>query len=896
MNSAQYLVYQYDPDARTDQDTDDTLVEGGAPTLPLPVVPDDITAGSHYVVREILFSLPLPGWGPLNWRALIDPATAAVLYLRALVASATGCVFVRDPITTTGNPFTGCSPAPALDPLRTTVDLLGLDPPVGGVQNLRGHFVALTDTDLPTVAPPTTTAPFSFCYTATSDDFAATNAYVHYDSVYRLVEGMGFNIATYFDGTAFPVPVDHQGFGSQVNAAAHGNAAGNGMGRFRNGLATAGCPVGIATDFRVVIHEFGHTLLWDHVNSPNFGWCHSAGDTLGAILCDADSRAPDRFLTFPFVNIGRRHDRDVAAGWAWGGAQDNTQYGSEQILSTTMFRVYRVTGGDDVNLDVKRFAARYLAFLIIKAIGTLTVTTSNPVIYVNALMDADDSTVNFEGHPGGAWHKVIRWSFERQGLFQPAGAPSPVVQPGAPPAVDVYVDDGRGGGYEPYLADFTGTTDLWNRHAADAGTTHESARLGVPNHVYVRVRNRGTQAATGVSVTLFRADPAGGLIWPTNWTQAGVALPVPAGIPAGGQVIVGPLTWTPQVAGQESLLVSVSATGDLSNADTVNGPLPHWRLVPFDNNLAQRTVATEPAVTGDLHVPAVNSAGRLWHTIRFADGSWHPFGDVEGQTGDMGTLRQATCASIAGDVHLIAVNSAGRLWHTIRFADGSWQPFGDVEGQTGDMGSLTGASSASVGGDVHALAVNSAGRLWHTIRFADGSWQPFGDVEGQTGDMGTLRQASCASIGGDVHVIAVNSAGRLWHTIRFADGSWQPFGDVEGQTGDMGTLRQASCASIGGDVHVIAVNSAGRLWHTIRFADGSWQPFGDVEGQTGDMGTLRQASCASIGGDVHVIAVNSAGRLWHTIRFADGSWQPFGDVEGQTGDMGTLTEASCSST
>ena len=695
INSARYLVYAYDPDARADNETDDNLVQDGAPTLPLPPVPAEIQPGSYYVVREILFALPLPEWGPLDWRALIDPATSTVLYLRAFVASATGCVMLRDPITTTGNPFTGCSPAGTLDPLRTNVNLLGLDAPVAGVQNLRGHFVALTDTDLPTVAAPTTTSPFNFCYTATSDNFAATNAYVHYDSVYRLVEGMGFNIATFFDGTAFPVPVDHQGFGNQVNAAAHGNAAGNGMGRFRNGLAAAGCPVGIATDFRVVIHEFGHTLLWDHVNSPNFGWCHSAGDTLGAILCDADSKAPDRFLTFPFVNIGRRHDRPVGGGWAWGGIQDNTQYGSEQILSTTLFRVYRVTGGDDVDLDVKRFAARYLAFLIIKAIGTLTVTTTNPVVYVNALLNADQSTLNFEGHPGGAWHKVIRWSFERQGLFQPPGAPTPVVSPGAPPNVDVFIDDGRAGGYEPFLADFSGTTELWNRHATDGGATHETARLGVPNHVYVRVRNRGTQPATGVSVKLFRSDPAGGLVWPTHWTQAGAPVLVPAPIPAGGQVVVGPLTWIPQVAGQEALLASVSAVGDVSNADTVNGPLPHWRLIPFDNNLAQRNVVTETAVTGDVHVPAVNSDGHLWHTIRFADGSWQPFGDVEGQTGEMGTLRQASCASVGGDVHVTAVNSAGRLWHTIRFADGSWQPFGDVEGQTGEMGTLSQASCSS---------------------------------------------------------------------------------------------------------------------------------------------------------------------------------------------------------
>ena len=161
----------------------------------------------------------------------------------------------------------------------------------------------MVNTNPPNINPPTG----NFSYSVPTDDFAAVNAYHHCDAAFRMVQEMGFDIRNYFDGTNFPVPVDHRSdfgdgscpLGNCVNARADGNWSFTGSGGFQFALAAENCKVGIAADRRVVLHEFGHALLWDSVHSPNFGFAHSAGDSLAAILLDPESRSPDRFQTFP---------------------------------------------------------------------------------------------------------------------------------------------------------------------------------------------------------------------------------------------------------------------------------------------------------------------------------------------------------------------------------------------------------------------------------------------------------------------------------------------------------------------------------------------------------------------------------------------------------------------
>ncbi|HKG48408.1 MAG TPA: hypothetical protein VKB02_16845 [Pyrinomonadaceae bacterium] len=641
------LIYQYDPDRRIDPELNTSggdSFECGPPKLNLPPLPAAIQPGQHYVVTEVLFSLAVDEVGPVNWRVFIEEQTGAALYVRALIACATGQIFRTDPLTAGAGPaVTPIAGAPVLNPFRSIVTLEGLTN--GNPQALSGQFVKLVDSEAPGVPAPTrANPPANFFFDAPSREFAAANAYHHCDGLFRLMQGMGFNLSTYFDGTAFPVPVDASAFNDIINARAPGNATGTGSGGFLFGLAGTPFPaVSIAADVRVVLHEFGHTILWDSVHSPNFGFAHSAGDSLAAILMDPESAlrtdAVRRFHTFPWILPNRLHGRDVAAGWGWGGAQDVGGYNSEQILSTTHFRLYRSLGGDSSDLVRRKMAARQAVYLIFRAVGSLAsnpVTPSpNPGVYATALMNADIGTANFEGYRGGAFHKVVRWAFEKQGLFQAAGAPVPVKRPGAPPKVDVYINDGvdyqgnqRNGEYM-YQPVHWDCRDIWNRLNAGAGGgggVHETPVVGRTNFAYVKVKNRGTQAAANVVVRGYSADPGAGLSWPGDWKPMLTPQLTVASIPSGGEVTVGPFKWRPMVVGHECMFMEVSVAGDRSNIDpltffpSATGPTPEWRVVPFDNNIGQRNVAPV-AAGGGLRGLLSSFIGRKFKVRNPSEGS-----------------------------------------------------------------------------------------------------------------------------------------------------------------------------------------------------------------------------------------------------------------------------------
>ena len=598
------------------------------PTLPLPPVRPGIKDGHHYVVAALDFRTVSRSFGVLHWIALVEAETLSVLYLRALVDHVCGTVFQADPMTLAGGPHASAETR-TLNRLRSSVTLQGLDAPHNGACALCGDIVQIRDFEPPSAAPPTEPAGRNFDYPARTNQFAAVNAYYQCDRFFRLVEDLGFPRASYFGPTKFPVPVDHRGRidtlnGIEINARCMGNTtAEGGLLNVRFALAdlrhTATDPLGIACDWRVVLHELGgHGILWNHINFGMFKFAHSAGDSFAAILNDPESYVRDdaRFLTFPWITfLKRRHDRKVAKGWGWGGkmdlgvdpnrALDPKGYQSEQILSTTHFRIYRAIGGDSAELAMRRFAARFVAYHILRTVGSLTPAhpPDHVAAYASALMIADAFDWTSERQVGGAYAKVIRWAFEKQGLYQSNPHTRAVTREGAPPLVDVYIEDGRRGEYR-YQPRYWNCRAIWNRRAADGGKTHQAPVAGVTNFAYVKIKNRGTTTASGVTVRAFHYKSSAGQIYPDDWKPMATAeLPAPDVPPnSAREITVGPFEWTPS-DGRDCMIMVAAAPGDASNIDHFEKekPIPEWRLVPHDNNIGQRNeIAVDSGGAKDL--------------------------------------------------------------------------------------------------------------------------------------------------------------------------------------------------------------------------------------------------------------------------------------------------------
>jgi len=389
-------------------------------------------------------------------------------------------------------------------------------------------------------------------------------------------------------------------------------------------------PLGLASDPRWSWHEYSHVLLAGRTGRLEFHFAHSTGDALAAIVSDPWSELAvypwTRGYTFPWVYLHRRHDRSVHEGWSWSGRHHRPNrfvwpdcncrhkgYESEQILSTSLFRLYLALGGDtrndhgDPDRSARLRAADYTVYLILRGIRMMPAhnvsVLETPDQLVTTLIDADIATWPVKTGPlkhrvGGWAHKVVRWAFEAQGLYATTNPSDMIDAPGLPPAVDIFIDtrrpDSEGdfprGGYMPVSLDWLGgALRSWHAHA-------DAIKI-VNGKIWVEVHNRGQKTANDVKVAVwYIAWPAAASSpppWdPAKWTRIDESIPKMVLCWPNPAVSFGPFDVPPRPSGKCLLILAMAdCADDLANTHPNTSlpcsidATPLIDLVAGDNNL-----------------------------------------------------------------------------------------------------------------------------------------------------------------------------------------------------------------------------------------------------------------------------------------------------------------------
>jgi hypothetical protein len=211
---------------------------------------------------------------------------------------------------------------------------------------------------------------------------------------------------------------------------------------------------------------------------------------------------------------------------------------------------------------------------------------------------------------GGCVHKVIRWAFEAQGLYNDFGKVTN--GPGSPPPVDIYIESNRPssdgldcgvdygpGGYAPVSLDWD------SKQSASPWQAKREAIVVCGDEICVKVGNRGSQDATGVTVrvwcrelpndeTLPKWDPKDPH-WQECCSSANQTYDIAKGATTESGPLFGPFTHTPP-AGRYIVLAQATCKDDRANIDPETC-LPCSRLptklvdlVANDNNLGLRVI------------------------------------------------------------------------------------------------------------------------------------------------------------------------------------------------------------------------------------------------------------------------------------------------------------------
>ncbi|MFE4359950.1 polymorphic toxin-type HINT domain-containing protein [Kitasatospora sp. NPDC056800] len=286
---------------------------------------------------------------------------------------------------------------------------------------------------------------------------------------------------------------------------------------------------------------------------------------------------------------------------------------------------------------------------------------------------------------------------------------------------------------------------------------------------------------------------------------------------------------------------------------------------------------TSVAIAGDGQTASVAIAdGQVYLAQQRADGTWANFENLhKTQAGPLPAAVEYVVAAWADNTLQIMAVAGGRVWHTLRDANGKWGGWGDVTNVVGPITNPSQLSLSATASGLEVLAL-SDGVLKHTLRRPDGVWAGWGNVYGETGSLTGATRVTSAATGSGLEVIVI-AGDRLWHTVRFGNGIWQKWGDVYGATGALTSPTSLTATATGAGLEVAAI-AGGNIWHTIRKPDATWAGWGNVSQVVGQLNQPTSAAVVSSGGDLKLITVASGAINYTKRAYATGSWLPWAQL------------------
>ena len=467
------------------------------------------------------------------WRILIDAMTGNLIQTIDLLQYATGKgrVYDPNPIVTSGdNGLSSHTQISILNGQTKDVVMDNLNPPDNaGNLHLDGPFAQIVELESPTFPEPVSPSG-DFVFPVNNRNFLDAMTYFHVDRFQKYIQKeLGLmNVANY------SISIDPQGETGADNSH-----------YFNKTLVFGEGGIPDAADAMVILHEYGHAIQDNSnpgFNNPVSGLGEGFGDFLAAVYFDDKHKNPgdtrghmmswDGNHTDHFWP-GRRYDVD----WLFDQpvyTNESDNHITGQLWCATMFELYRKLGGDSSDAEVKR-AARDLSIRL-HLMANFKIPTRNATAQqMGQQIEASDSNLGgWRGMANGLHRKVIYDTFRRRHL---AGYTNK--------AVDVYINDGREGGYGStsgndlfsenlWLENYRSTQDIWVKTSAYANAAAQAAG-GPGDHteppinstafLYVRIKNRGTnsEGSGPVKVRAFHCAPGTGLtglMTGLKWMQA----------------------------------------------------------------------------------------------------------------------------------------------------------------------------------------------------------------------------------------------------------------------------------------------------------------------------------------------------------------------------------------